>query len=118
MKQKKPETRLELAKAGLDVAPADNSTAKWEASQYIRTGIKWQEHLNHLRKAGERMRLENPDADADLWTVILVHTGGYVFSYYRCRARITHEHYTTEDRAGPDPAWVTSRRVKREVKII
>ncbi len=116
-KDKKPETPKELAAAGLAVAPHDNASARWETSQYLRTGIEWQDHLEQLRRAGERMRREDPGADADLWTVILVHTGGYVFSYYRCRARITHEHYTTEDRAGQDPVWVISEKIKREVKL-
>lgn len=115
-KDEKPKTTKELATAGLAVAPPDSS-AKWESCQYIRTGIEWKAHLEQLRRAGERMRREDPGADPLLWQVHLVHTGGYVFSYYRCRARITHEHYTTEDRAGPDPVWVISHGVKREVKL-
>lgn len=115
-RDKKLETRKELAQAGIAVAPRGSYSRRWSPDQYLPTNIQWVEHLRQLRRAGERMRLERPGADPELWQVTLVHTGGYVFSYYHCTARITHEHFTTEDLAGTDPAWVLSVRIKREVK--
>lgn len=111
----KEKTRAELAAEGLAAAPKDGKV--WYADQFISNRPEWEYKLDLLYTAGIGKQLQHQDEnpDPEWWMLSLIHSGGYVYCYYRCTSSVMHEYYTTEEIAGPDPAWAqgSEERLRR-----